>query len=300
MYFAGIDPSLPEEQRRVLSIQKEEQYLTLILNAYKAERIFQTPPFHGRKAGALVLVGPVDAPITWSDVNQAIETCQKTRVSRCDLLAFEFEMGLSPHAHDDARSKGVSLALRYISKDVFDRRAVDKGQVVFYDVAYVEVQPIIKGRSVQVKLTDFGVYYRQEDVDALVAGLKNGASKVTVEAGKVVKITRDKNGVVSRDVLTRAWTDWIDYWAVDFDFESRPETIRIMMPDVSGELRERTQWTGGYIFENEWQSFRTKKDRSLELTSAPHEYPNRNRYKIAVKVIDIFGNDTTKVVGVNV
>jgi DNA modification methylase len=299
-YFAGIDPTLPEEQRRVLSIQKEEQYLTLILSAYKAERTLQTPPFHGRKGGALVLVGPVDAPITWSDVNQATLTCQKMRVSRCDLLGFEFEMGLLPHAQDEARAKGVSLALRYIPKDVFDKRAVEKGQVVFYDVAYVEAQPVVKGRSVQVKLADFGVYYRQEDVDALVAGLKNGASKVTVEAGKVVKITKDKNGVVSREVLTKAWTDWIDYWAVDFDFENRPETIRIMMPDASGELRERTQWTGGYIFENEWQSFRTRRNRSLELTSAPHEYPGKGRYKIAIKVIDIFGNDTTKVVGVTV
>ena len=107
-YFAGIDPNLPEEQRRVLSIQKEEQYLTLILSAYKAERTLQTPPFHGRKSGALVLVGPVDAPITWSDVNQAIETCQRMRVSRCDLLGFEFEMGLLPHAQDEARGKGVS------------------------------------------------------------------------------------------------------------------------------------------------------------------------------------------------
>ena len=299
-YFAGIDPTLPEEQRRVLSIQKEEQYLTLILNAYKAERTFQTPPFHGRGSGALVLVGPVDAPITWSDVNQAIETCQRMRVSRCDLVGFEFEMGLLPHAQDEARAKGVSLALRYIPKDVFDKRAVEKGQVVFYDVAYVELQPIVKGRSVQVKLTDFGVYYRQEDVDALVAVLKNGVSKVTVEAGRVVKITKDKAGVVSRDVLTRSWTDWIDYWAVDFDFESRPETIRIMMPDATGALRERTQWTGGYIFENEWQSFRTRKNRSLELTSAPHAYPAKGRFKIAVKVIDIFGNDTTKVVGVTV
>jgi len=26
-------------------------------------------------------------------------------------------------------------------------------------------------------------------------------------------------------------------------------------------------WTGGYISENEWQSFRSKKDRKLELKS---------------------------------
>lgn len=63
---------------------------------------------------------------------------------------------------------------------------------------------------------------------------------------------------------------------------------------------EREVWTGNYIFENEWQSFRTKKDRSLELTSAEHEYPKKGKYRIAVKVIDIFGNDTTKVVEVTV
>ena len=57
---------------------------------------------------------------------------------------------------------------------------------------------------------------------------------------------------------------------------------------------------GAYIFENEWQSFRTRRDCKLELTSGPHSYSKKGRYKIAVKVIDIFGNDTTKVVEVKV
>jgi hypothetical protein len=214
------------------------------------------------------------------------------RVSRVDLLGFEFEMGIVPHAQDQARAKGVSLALRYIPKDVFDRRAVEKGQVVFYDVAYVEVLPALKGRTVVVKLKDFGVFYRQDDVDTLTAEMKAGASKVTVDAGQVVKVSRDKKGVITREVLTKAWSDWIDYWAVDFTFESRREMMRVAEPDGA----EREVWTGGYIFENEWQAFRTRNDRTLEMSSAPHDYPGRGRYKIAVKVIDIFGNDTTKVV----
>lgn len=58
-------------------------------------------------------------------------------------------------------------------------------------------------------------------------------------------------------------------------------------------------WTGDYIFENEWQSFRTKKDRKLELTSVFHEcLPGRR--KVAVKVVDIFGNDTMTIVEVTV
>jgi len=58
-------------------------------------------------------------------------------------------------------------------------------------------------------------------------------------------------------------------------------------------------WSGDYVFENEWQSFRTKKNRKLELISAEKEC-TKGRRKIAVKVVDIFGNDTTKVIEVAV
>lgn len=44
----------------------------------------------------------------------------------------------------------------------------------------------------------------------------------------------------------------------------------------------------------------TRNDKSLELTSGEHAYEKPGRYKIAVKVLDIFGNDTTKVVEVEV
>jgi hypothetical protein len=66
-------------------------------------------------------------------------------------------------------------------------------------------------------------------------------------------------------------------------------------PLPEGEGRFEEVWTGDYIFENEWQSFRTKKDRTLELTSVFHEC-EPGRRKIAVKVVDIFGNDTMTIV----
>ena len=173
--------------------------------------------------------------------------------------------------------------------------AVEKGQVQFYDVAYVEVLPKVKGTAATVSLKDFGVFYQQDDLNVLGERLKPGGSKITVEGGQVVKITKDKKGKVSREVITKKWTDWIDYWAVDFDYESRREIIRMVE-----DGKEREVWTGNYIFENEWQSYRTRKDRTLEMTSAEHDYKEKGRYKIAVKVIDIFGNDTTKIVEVKV
>jgi hypothetical protein len=77
--------------------------------------------------------------------------------------------------------------------------------------------------------------------------------------------------------------------------EDKREIIRVK--DEDGAWEER--WTGDYIFENEWQSFRTKKDRSLELTSVFHEC-TPGRRKLAVKVVDIFGNDTMTIVEVRV
>ena len=63
------------------------------------------------------------------------------------------------------------------------------------------------------------------------------------------------------------------------------EIIRVQNPDAE-EWEEK--WTGDYVFENEWQSFRTKKDRSLELKSVAHECePGPRKIALISKVVDI-------------
>ncbi len=294
-FFIGVDPTQPEEVRLEQSRLKEEQYLELILTAYSAERSLQSAPFHGFKGPIAVLVGPIDAPVTKSVVQNAIKKAKEMNITKVDIIGFEFEMGIKPALQDDARQEGVTLSLKYIPNDVFDKRAIEKGQVKFYDVAYVEAKVNRSKFTVTVDVTDFGVFYRQEDSDLIAAQLKKGGSKVIVYKGKIVKINKDKDGKVSHEVLTNQWSDWIDYWAVDFNFGTKQELIRI-----NEEGNEKQVWTGGYIFQNEWQSFRTKKDRSLELQSSPHEYLEAGSYKVAIKVIDIFGNDTTKIIPVKV
>lgn len=98
---------------------------------------------------------------------------------------------------------------------------------------------------------------------------------------------------MKRDILTKDWVGWIDYWAVDFDYANKKEIVRVGKNGASEDV-----WTGSYIFENEWQSFRTKKNSILELESSWHEYKKGGRYKIAVKVVDILGQDTTQVIEV--
>jgi adenine-specific DNA-methyltransferase len=184
-----------EEEQKELALLKEEQYINLILSAYKAERIFQSPPFHGRKGKMGVVVGPVDAPVTQSQIAEIVEVCRKNKMTKVAVLGFEFEMGLTPQAQESARQKGVELLIQYIPKDVFDKRAMEKGQVKFYDVAYLEARTEpVKGepRTIKVTLKDFGVYYRQESANEIGEELKPGGSKVTIDNGQVVKVTKTR------------------------------------------------------------------------------------------------------------
>ena len=320
-HFIGVNPNLREEEQQNQLQEKEAAFLDLILNAYRAEKIENFAAFHGKKAGRLVAVGPVNLPVTRLFVEEIILECRKNHITKVDILGFEFEMGLFPNVLDEARSKGIDIAPKYIPAEVFDKRAVERNQVVFHDVSFIEVKPHImagrKGRlaTVAVELTDFSVFYSQDSIaqaeEAL--GKKQSGSKVVVEEGQIVKLTKDKQGVFRHERLTNHWTDWIDYWSVDFDFESKRELIRVkkeLSPEEQsafegmGDAQQKLmgweeQWTGDYIFENEWQSFRTKKDRSLELKSVAHEC-QPGRHKIAVKVVDIFGNDTMTIVEVSV
>ena len=294
-HYIGVTPSLREEQQVQQLKAKEEEFLKLILHAYRAEKANGFNSFHGKKAGRLVTVGPVDMPVSRLFVDEMIKECLEKHITKVDILAFEFEMGLCPHALNEARDKGIDIAAKYIPAEVFDSRAVEANQVVFYDVAYVEAQPHYQGNSLAIELTDFSVHYSQGSLDVAEATMRKG-SKIVVEKGQIIKTIKNKDGNFNRTQLTKNWHDWIDYWSVDFDFESKKEIVRIQDPDT-GEWKEH--WTGDYVFENEWQSFRTKKNRSLELTSVYHQCALGKR-KIAVKVVDIFGNDTMTILDVNI
>jgi len=295
-HYIGVNPNLREAEKQKQLEEKEAAFLDLILRAYRAEKTDGFAAFHGKKAGRLVAVGPVNLPVTRLFVEEIILECRKKHITKVDILGFEFEMGLFPNVLDEARAKGIDIAPKYIPAEVFDKRAVEKNQVVFHDVAAIELKPHVKKNTVAVELTDFSVFYSQDSIAAAEASLKDKASKIVVEKGQIVKVSKDAKGIVKREVLTKKWTDWIDYWAVDFNFESKREIIRVKNEE-NGEWEER--WTGDYIFENEWQSFRTKKERKLELTSVFHECAPGRR-KLAVKVVDIFGNDTMTIVDVNV
>ena len=147
------------------------------------------------------------------------------------------------------QTHGVRLRLLNIPREVMERQAVDRGDVRFFDLAHLEAEilPLTPGPSpasgrggskVKVRLTDFVI----PDTDLIPEEVR-------------AKI--------------RKWSDYIDYWAVDWDF--RHDT-----------------------FMNQWQAYRTRKVRKLDLESGEHEYASPGTYRVLVKVVDIFGNDTSR------
>ena len=144
-HYIGVNPGLRPEQQEQQIAAKSQEYQALILKAYAAQPVAQSGVFHGKKAGRMVAIGPINLPVTRLFVEEIILECRKQRITRADILAFEFEMGLFPQIMDEAKNKGINLAMKHIPADVFDKRAVEREQVVFHDVSFVEVKAHIVG-----------------------------------------------------------------------------------------------------------------------------------------------------------
>jgi DNA modification methylase len=219
------------------------EYIQFILKLYNAEALTGMLHIHGKKGRHFVHVGSVDAPVTLTEIKEAMDEVKQAGQKALDILGWEWEMGLHNVVEKTAKESGIHLRLLSIPRDVMDPRAAAKGDVTFYELAYLEVdiKPTKDGRFV-VELKDFAI----PNLDL------------------IPQEVRDK---------IKKWSDYIDYWSVDWDWNED-------------------------TFHNMWQSYRTRKERKLELTSDAHKYKNSGNHKIMVKVIDIFGNDTTHVIEV--
>lgn len=226
-------------------------YRAFILNLYHADPLTGgTVWLHGKKAGRLVHIGAVDSPITPDDVTKIAIEFRKSigsganapKVAGVDILGWDFALDMNETRKQTAEQAGINIRFLQIPREVLEKKAVEQGDIKFYELAALNVVPERKGRSLTLTLTDFIV----------------SPDDVPEEVIKAVK----------------KWSEWIDYWAVDWNF--RDDT-----------------------FHNEWQSYRTRKDRALALRAA-HTYDDPGTYTVLVKVIDILGNDTTKAIRVEV
>ncbi len=229
---------------------RQRAYVEFILKLARAAPLHGYSYLHGVRAGRMVHVGAVDAPVSVGDVTQiaaefkrAIGTGKDApKTNGVDVLGWDFAFELNEVAKQQAAAANIQMRFLRIPRDVMDKRAVEQGDIHFFELAALSVDVKTNKRDVFLKLKDFVI----------------PPDDVPEEARKAVK----------------HWSQWIDYWAVDWDNK-------------------------GDTFHNEWQTYRTRKDKSLQLEIA-HTYPHPGEYRIVVKVIDILGNDTTKTVKVAV
>lgn len=242
-YWQGV--TFGEAKEKSLTEQALCEYLAFILKLYGAQPVAGMAHLHGKKGKAMVHIGAVDAPVTIAEIDAAVDECAKLKQGELHVLGWEWEMGLYDLMVEAAKKKGVKLLLLQIPREVMEQQAAAKGDVRFFELAYLEAkieQP--KKLTAQVALKDFVIPNTE-------------------------LIPEDVRGKVKK------WSDYIDYWAVDWDF--RNDT-----------------------FMQGWVAYRTRKERNLPLASDPHTYEKPGRYRILVKVIDIFGNDTSQAFDVEV
>ncbi len=219
-------------------------YLETILAFYRAEPIEGFLQLHGRKGGRMVHIGATDAPVTIDEAEEVMDEMADNGIEACDVLGWEWEMGLHDTVPENARRRGLDLQLRQIPREVMERELTAADAVRFFELGHVDLDVRRQGSEACVVLKDF-IIPSEDLIPAKV-----------------------------REEITR-WSDLIDYWSVDFDH--RDET-----------------------FHNQWQSYRTRDEPKLATQSDWHEYPAAGRYTIVVKIIDIFGNDTTKLAEVRI
>jgi DNA modification methylase len=236
---------------KTITEQALYEYLAFILKLYGAQPVAGLQHLYGKKGKAMVHIGSVDAPVTIDEINDAVAECARLKQTELHVLGWEWEMGLAgPNDHrtpmsEIARRQGVKLVMMQIPREVMEQQAADKGDVKFFELAYLEIavkKP--KKLTAVIELKDFVIPNTELIPEEVRAKVKK-------------------------------WSDYIDYWAVDWDF--RHDT-----------------------FMQGWVAYRTRKDRTLALASDAHTYEKAGRYRALVKVIDIFGNDTSQAVEIEV
>jgi DNA modification methylase len=225
----------------------DEEHRRVILEFYKAEPLARpsSPLLHGRKGPVLCHVDDIDSVFSRGEAKEIARAAKEAGAKEVTCLAWEFEMDLRMVCDALEREHGIRIKLIQIPREIMEKNR--KEPPPFLEVATLEAEPILRmlegKRVVDIKLKRF--------IPSL--------AEVPTKELEALQERAVKSGF-----------DFIDFWAVDFDYRN------------------------GGPFNHHWQDYRTKKDRSLKTVSEQaYVYPKKGRYTACVKVVDIFGCDTS-------
>ena len=240
--------------------ERQDEYLAFMLKLYQAQPLTGFRYIHGRKGDRAVHIGPLNAPVTMEEVEKVVIQCRANNFNKADVLGWEWSYDVNELAKNLARNNGVDLKLVQIP-------SVNeiKSSLVGFDLQLLKIRDDVVEK-------ELSKYVKFPEVAYLEIETKTNGNEVllkitdfqlapTPELAEIAKRVKD-----SREL--------IDYWAIDWNYK-------------------------GDTFHNQWQSFRVKKNPKVDY-EAKHKYEDAGEYLIMVKVIDVFGNDTNKVLKVRI
>ncbi|MCD6569483.1 MAG: hypothetical protein J7L53_02145 [Deltaproteobacteria bacterium] len=238
--------------------EKQDEYLAFMLKLYQSHPLKDFRYLHGRKGERAVHVGPLNAPVTMEEIEKVVIECRANNFNKADILGWEWSYEVNELAKELAKKNGVDLRLVQIP-------SVNeiKSSLVGFDLQLLKVPD-------QVVEKELAKYIKFPEVAYLEIETKIEGSEVTLKITDFqLSPTAELAEIASKVKDSR---ELIDYLAIDWNYK-------------------------GDTFHNQWQSFRVKKDPKVDY-EAKYKYKEANEYQIMVKVVDVFGNDTNKVLKV--
>lgn len=224
----------------------DQEHRRVVLEFYKAEAILSStsPLIHGRKGPALVHVDSIDSIFTRRELRLVAEAAKAAGAKQVNCVAWEFEMDLRLQANSLQAELEIEIRLVRIPREIMEK---NRTQVTFFEIATLQAEPVItkagKERAVNIKLKAF--------------------------LPSLAEIPEKELQALEEHAIKHGF-DFIDFWAVDFDYRD------------------------GQPFKHHWQAYRTRKDRSLPTISDQNfVYPTPGKHTACVKVVDTFGCDTS-------
>lgn len=239
---------------------KPNDYLIFMLKLYQAEPITGFRHLHGKKANRLVHIGSLNAPVSMEEVRNAITECVENKIKKLDILGWEWSYEVNDLGRELAKKKGIDLRLIQIP-------SVNeiKSALVGFDLKLLKIPEQAIDEKILKNIKFSEVSYLEIEAKANGKQVLIKISDFQVPPSQWLDEIKDS---------IKKYSDLIDYWAIDWDYQ-------------------------GDTFHNQWQAYRTKKEPKIEI-EAKKTYEKPGEYTAMVKVVDIFGNDTNKIVKVKV
>jgi adenine-specific DNA-methyltransferase len=202
--------------------EQEKTYRHFILELYHAKSLDGYTWLHGAKAGKMIHVGGVETPVTVDDIKATIKEFWKlvgkeksVEKNHIDFLGWDFAFDVNETAKQFAAENNVQIHPIKIPREVLEKKAVDQGDIKFYELASLGIKTKTNKLAVNVTLDNFTI--PPDDVPEDVQG----------------KITH--------------WSQWIDYWAIDWNY--RDDTFHNEWQSYRTKQNPKIELVAGYAYE---------------------------------------------------